>query len=143
MFLDPNPNIPNFLNPNHVLNTLISPLYARSADSRGYGIPRPQCFTLWPRISLRSALTSSLLEIAGKKASLRASYIIPIRELTPGTVFCRYCHYIWSDIPKPVYSIWEYRFAIVSRMRTLWFHASILGHTYSSISSLGPQYASR
>ena len=26
-FLDPSPNLPNFLNPNHVLNTLISPGY--------------------------------------------------------------------------------------------------------------------
>ena len=25
--LDPSPNLPNFLNPNHVLNTLISPHY--------------------------------------------------------------------------------------------------------------------
>ena len=54
-------------------------LYARSADIRGSGIPRPQRFTLWPRIYLRLSLTSSPPKSAGEKASLRESSIGPIR----------------------------------------------------------------
>ena len=65
-------------------------LYARSSDTQGSGIPRPPRFTLWPRIYLSSALTSSPPKCAGKKASLRESYIGPITEPTPGTFLCRY-----------------------------------------------------
>ena len=48
-------------------------LYACSANSWGTGIPRPPHFTLWPRIYLRSAQTSSPLKSAWKKACIRAS----------------------------------------------------------------------
>ena len=49
-------------------------LYACSANSWGTGIPRPPHFTLWPRIYLRSELTSYPEKSAGKKASLRESF---------------------------------------------------------------------
>ena len=87
------------------------------------------------------ALTSSTPKSAGKKASLRESYIGPIIEPIPGTVICRYCHSSWSDIPKPAYADWGYRFAILARMQTPWDHASTLGLTHYSSSSLVPKYA--
>ena len=86
--------------------------YAHSAESRGSGISRSPRFTLWHNIYLMSVLTSSPPKSAGKKASLRASSIGPTRELTTGTVLCRYCHSIWSDIPKTAYADWGYRFSI-------------------------------
>ena len=80
--------------------------YARSAYSRGSGIPRQPHFTLWPRIYLSLALTSSSLRSAYEKASLRSSSIEAIRVPTQGKVFCRYCHSIWSNTPKSEYSDW-------------------------------------
>ena len=114
-------------------------LHTRSANIQDCYIPKPPHFTLWPRIYLRSALTSTPTKIAGKKASLRASSIGTIRDPTPGTVLCRYCHLSWRDIPKPAYVDWVYHLAILARVRTPWAHASTLGRTYSSMSSLGPR----
>ena len=68
--------------------------YKHSANSRGYGIPKPPCFMLWPRISLRSVLTYSSPKSAGKKASLRESSIGPIIVPATGIILCRYCHLI-------------------------------------------------
>ena len=62
-------------------------LYARSSDSQGSSIYRPPRFMLWPRIYLRSALTSSNPKISGNKDSHRESSIGPIRDPTPGKFF--------------------------------------------------------
>ena len=91
-------------------------LYAHSPDRWGSVILRPLIFMLWPRISLKSELTYSLPNISGKKTSLRASSIGPIRDMTPRTVIYRYYHYNWSIIPKTVYSDWGYCLAILARV---------------------------
>ena len=66
---------------------------ALSADSWFSGIPKPLCLTLWHRVFQNLSLTSSLSKIAGKKVSIRASYIGPTIVKTLGTVLCIYCHY--------------------------------------------------
>ena len=104
--------------------------------ARGSGILKPLPFTPWPRISLRSALNSSPQKISGKKTSHRASSIGPMREPTPGTFLCRYCHSIWSDIPNPEYADWEYRLANLSMLWTQCAHASTLVRTQAYSSSL-------
>ena len=76
---------------------------------------------------------------AGNKASIRSSSMVPIRVPTPGKVLLRYCHSIWSDIPKPAYAYWGYHLDILDRVRTSWAHASNLVLTQSSSSPLGPQ----
>ena len=74
--------------------------YALSTDSRGYGMTKPPCLTLWTKMFRKSALISSSPNSAGKNVFLRASSIGPIRVPTPGTVLCRYCHSSCNDIPK-------------------------------------------
>ena len=81
-------------------------LYARSADIRGSGIPRPPRIKLRPRVSMRLALTSYPTKSVGKKTSLRESSIGLIREPTPGTVLYRYCHLICINTPNPAYEDW-------------------------------------
>ena len=75
-------------------------LYALSADNWGSSIPKPPCFTLWPRICQKSALISSPPNSAGDHFSLRAPSIGLIRVPTPWTILCRYCHLSCNDIPK-------------------------------------------
>ena len=118
-------------------------LHARSVNIQGYGIPNPPQLKLRPSLSLRSALTSPPLKSVGNKASIRVSSIGPIIWPTPGSVHCKYCHSRWIDIPKPVYADWGFQLADLSRMRTLWAHASTLGRTHDSSSSLGPKLPPR
>ena len=92
---------------------------------------------------MRLALISSAMKFAGKKASLRASSIGPIRDMTPRTVIYRYYHYNCSIIPKTVYSDWGYCLAILARVRTLWAHASTLGRTRYYSPSLSPRKSPR
>ena len=114
--------VPPTSEPTRTLLDALEVLYARFANRRVSGIPMPMHFTLWPRISLRSVLTSSPPKSGGKKASLREFSIGPIRDPTPGTVLCRYCHLIWSDIPNPEYADWGYHLDILARVQTLWFY---------------------
>ena len=85
-------SVPPKSDPTKYLLAALEVLYARSANIQGSGILRPPHFMLWPWISLRSKLTSSPPKRAGKKASIRESYIGPIREPTPGTDLCIYSH---------------------------------------------------
>ena len=83
-------SVPPKSDPNRTSLDDLEVLYARSANSRGSGIPRPPRFTLWPRIYLRLAETSYPPKIAWKKASIRESSIGPIILTNPGTVLCSY-----------------------------------------------------
>ena len=127
------------IDPTSALLDDLEVLYERCADSQVFFRPKPICFTIWPGISLISVLTSSLMESAGKKASIKASSMGPIRVTTPWTVFCRYCHLIWSDTPYQAYTNWGYCLAILPRMRTSWDHASTFGRTHFPRSSMGPK----
>ena len=73
--------VPPISEPTRTTLAALEVLYAPSAEIRGSVIPKPPRFTLWYRISLRSALISCSSKSAGRKASLRASSFRCLLEL--------------------------------------------------------------
>ena len=76
--LDPSPNLTNFLNPNHVLNTLISPLRGhQSTDGNSEGVCRH-------RMGQSGAPAGRLVGLLRLLPSRRLNTLGNIRNIWPG-----------------------------------------------------------
>ena len=113
-FLDPIPNLPNFLNPNHVMNTLKSPWYTTSLPARSCTAISANAFACYPcyPASPPPPLSSSYVSTV---AFILSSSIIPrpslplwscISDVSPSLSFlpfphlyhrrpCRTCHLLF------------------------------------------------